>query len=205
MKTKKLFICTLAIVFASADAKGQNFPTTYNGVGSGLDITGTWNDGVEVYTEKTGLMNFVGFDAFCVEPFQGIDSGDTLIYQTQLPPDTAKFDTVARLVAAYIASNKTAEDASAIQWAIWETTSEELLAPSLIDGSVRITGVGPNEDIANLANQYLANLNNFAPVGLTYFTNGSFQDVVSWNAIPEPTSLGLVALSGLMLLRRRRN
>ncbi|OYV03714.1 MAG: hypothetical protein CFE26_20700, partial [Verrucomicrobiales bacterium VVV1] len=39
---------------------------------------------------------------------------------------------------------------------------------------------------------------------LTYLTNPSRQDVVSWGMVPEPGSLTLVGLSALALLRRRR-
>ena len=68
--------------------------------------------------------------------------------------------------------------------------------PSLLDGNVRIT-IPVNQSTADLANQYLANVNSFAPVALTYLTNTGRQDVVTWNVVPEPGSLGLVAFSDL--------
>ena len=45
---------------------------------------------------------------------------------------------------------------------------------------------------------------NYSPVALTYLCNPTRQDVVTWNVVPEPTTAGLAALSGLLLLRRRR-
>jgi hypothetical protein len=207
MKTIKLLICmaAAAAAFASAKANGQNLTTTYTGIGIGSQVEATWTNGTEVYNRNTGVMTFVGFDAFCVEPFQGLDPGQEVTYQIQDPQSLANYNTIARLVTAYLQSNKTAEDAAAIQWAIWETTSEELLAPSLIDGNIRIMGGAADQNIAYLANGYLASQNSFAPAELTYFKNDTYQDVVSWNVIPEPTSLGLAALSGFFLLRRRRN
>jgi hypothetical protein len=207
MKTTKLLICAVAAAAAlvSAVAHGQNLTTTFTGIGVGSQVEASWTNGTEVYNRNTGVMTFVGFDAFCVEPFQGLDPGQEVTYQILDPQLLANRNTIARLVTAYLQSSKTAEDAAAIQWAIWETTSEELLAPSLIDGNIRIMGGAADQNIAYLANGYLDNLNRFAPADLTYLKNDTYQDAVSWNVIPEPSSLGLAALSGFFLLRRRRN
>ena len=90
-----------------------------------------------------------------------------------------------------------------MQWAIWEVTTEALLSASLFDGTIRIIEPA-SEGTAFLANQYLANVKNYTPVSLTYLRNDGRQDVVTWNVVPEPASAGLAALSGLLLLRRRR-
>jgi hypothetical protein len=126
-----------------------------------------------------------------------------LTYQVQNPLSLANYDTIARLVGGYLASTGSDQDAAAVQWAIWEVTTESLLSASLFDGSIRI--IEPvSEGTATLANQYLANVKNYTPVALTYLRNDGRQDVVTWNVIPEPASAGLAALSGLLLLRRRR-
>jgi hypothetical protein len=92
-----------------------------------------------------------------------------------------------------------------VQWAIWEITTESLSSSqvSLDTGHVRI--ISPlNEATALLANDYLSKVNTYTPATLVYLTNSQFQDVVTWNPIPEPTAAALAALSGLLLLRRRR-
>jgi hypothetical protein len=152
------------------------------------------------YTDEASDTDF---SAFCVEPLQDISYGETLTYQVQNPLSLANYDTIARLVGGYLASTGSDQDAAAVQWAIWEVTTESLLSASLFDGSIRI--IEPvSEGTATLANQYLANVKNYTPVALTYLRNDGRQDVVTWNVIPEPASAGLAALSGLLLLRRRR-
>ena len=209
MKTSKLLICAVAVsaAFASLSAKGQNLTATLNGISPGLTLNGTWN-GSFFYDYPAGVMNFtdrgtdLDFSAFCVQPLQDIAYGETLTYEIQSPLSLANSDTIARLIGGYLASAPSNENAAAVQWAIWEITTETTSAQTLFDGSVRI--VSPAGDAtALLANQYLANVMNYTPVAFTYLSNPHRQDVVTWN-IPEPTSAALAALGGLLLLRRRR-
>jgi uncharacterized protein (TIGR03382 family) len=205
MKTTKLLICAVAVAaaFAAVKAQGQNLTATLSGIDPGLAVNGTFNDGAFVQDYPSGVLDFGDFEAFCVETEQDISFGETVIYQFQDPSSLTNSETIARLVGGFLASSRTALHAAAVQWAIWETTSETLSAASLFDGNVRIT-VPVSENTAALANQYLANVNTFTHANLVYLTNGTHQDVVSWNAVPEPASAGLAALSGLLLLRRRR-
>jgi hypothetical protein len=211
MNHTKLLIGAVAatVAFAALQAQGQNLTATLNGISPGLTLKGTWNNGEFVYDYPAGVMNFTDeasdtdFSAFCVEPLQGLSYEETLTYQVQNPLSLANYDTIARLVGGYIASTGSDQDAAAVQWAIWEVTTESLLSQSLFDGSIRIIGPA-GESTALLANQYLANVKNYTPVTLTYLRNESRQDVVSWNVVPEPASAVLAGLSGLVLLRRRR-
>lgn len=211
MKITKLLISTVAVsaALAAVSAQGQNLTATLNDISPGLTLKGTWNDGGFVYDYPAGVMNFTelathtDFNAFCVEPLQDLSYGETLTYQVQSPLSLASSDTIARLVGGYLASSGSDKDAAAVQWAIWEVTTESLRSSSLLDGSVRI--IEPvGEGTALLANYYLANVNQYTPATLTYLSNGCRQDVVTWNVVPEPASAGLAALSGLLLLRRRR-
>ena len=205
MKTTKFLICAISIAAAVAAAKasGQSLPATLIEISPALLVNGTVNDGGYTGDFYTGLMRFDGFDAFCVEPSEPLSYGDNLVYQVQDIGLLANADTVARLVTAYLASPQTADHAAAVQWAIWEATTESLSGPSLIDGNVRITIPG-NEPTAVLANQYLATSGNFAPANLVYLTNDGRQDVVRWTPIPEPGTTSLAALATLLLFRRRR-
>jgi hypothetical protein len=210
MKFNKLLICAVAVsaALAAVNAKGQNLTATLNGISPGLTLEGTWN-GSFFYDYPAGVMNFtdegngLDFAAFCVQPLQDISYGETLVYEIQNPLSLANVDIISRLIGGYLASSPTDQNAAAVQWAIWEITTETTAAQTLFEGSVRIidpAGVAT----ASLANQYLANVMNYSPVALTYLSNPTRQDVVSWNVIPEPATAGLAALSGLLLLRRRR-
>jgi hypothetical protein len=198
-----------SVAFAAVKAEAQNLTATLNGISPGLTLKGTWNNGGFVYDYPAGVMNFTDeasgtdFSAFCVEPLQGLRYDETLTYQVQSPLSLANYDTIARLVGGYIASNGSDQDAAAVQWAIWEVTNEVLLSPSLFDGTIRIIEPA-SEGTAFLANQYLANVKNYTPATLTYLRNDGRQDVVSWNVVPEPATAVLGVLSSLVLLRRRR-
>jgi PEP-CTERM motif len=205
MKTTKLLICAISIAAAVAAARAgaQTFPATLNGITPGESVNGTLNDGAFVQDYPSGVLDFVEFDAFCVEPSQDLGYGETLVYQVQDINLLANYDRIAKLIGGFLSSPKTNADAAAVQWAIWETTTEVLSSPSLFNGNVRIT-TPASQAIADLADQYLANIQSFTPATLTYLTNDGRQDVVTWNTIPEPSSLGLAALSAAFLFRRRR-
>jgi PEP-CTERM motif len=206
MKITKILFCAVAasVAFAAATAKGQNISATLIGITPELPITGTYSGGAS-HDYPSGVSHFDKFDGFCVEPLQALSYGQTYVYEIQNPATLANSDTIARLIGGYLASGKTAEDAAAVQWAIWETTNELSTGRTLLTGNVQITGTNSvNQSSALLANQYLSNVNTFTPAAFTYLTNPDNQDIVSWNAVPEPTSLGLLALSGCLLLRRRR-
>jgi len=205
MKTTKLLICAVAIsaAIAAAKAHGQTITATLVEVGSGFGVTGTIDNGSFIQEYPSGVSHFTDFDAFCIEPSQSISYGETLVYQVQDPASLANYNKISRLVGGYLASSRSAADAAAVQWAIWETTNETLSSPSLFDGNVRIS-TPVSQSTATLANQYLANINTYSPVPITYLSNPTRQDVVTWNVVPEPGTAGLAALSALMMLRRRR-
>lgn len=210
MKTTKLLVCAVAVstAFAAVSAQGQSLTATLNGINPGLTYEGTWN-GDFVFDYPAGVMNFTdvgtntGFSAFCVQPLQDIAFGETLVYEIQSPLSLANSDIIARLVGAYLSEPSSDQTAAAVQWAIWEVTTETTAVDSLFNGSVRIIEPSGSATAA-LANQYLANVMNYSPVALTYLSNPTRQDVVTWNVVPEPTTAGLAVLSGLLLLRRRR-
>jgi hypothetical protein len=207
MKTSKLLVCTVAALVGAAtlSARGQSFSATLDGISPGLTNNGTWN-GSFFFDYPAGVMNFSGdyeFSAFCVQPLEDITFGETLVYNIQNPLSLANSDIVARLVGAYLSSAPSDETAAAVQWAIWEVTTEVNPVKTLFDGTVSIT-VPAGNATATLADQYLANVMTYSPVAFTYLTNATRQDVITWNVVPEPSTAGLAVISGLLLLRRRR-
>ncbi len=200
----KRIICAVAIAGAVATtaARAQNFSAHFEGVSPGLSINGTFDN--SYYDDlPSGVLAFTGFDAFCVQPTTPIAYGDTVVYQVQDPQTLASHGAIARLVGGFLASSKTEEHAAAVQWAIWEIILDGLDTPSFSTGNSRITLAGNSATIA-LAEEYLLNVDQFSPVVLTYLTSPTHQDVVTWQHVPEPATAGLAALSGLLLLRRRR-
>lgn len=204
MKTTKLLICAISVVAAvtAAKANAQTLNATFVEISPMLPVNGTIDDGSFFQDYPSGVLRFTEFDAFCVEPVESLSYGEALVYQVQDVSLLHNFDTVARLVGGYLASPRDAEHAAAVQWAIWETTTESLSSPSLLSGNVRIAPV--SGATATLANQYLANASSYAPANLVYLRNNGRQDVVTWNLVPEPASLTLAGFSALLLLRRRR-
>lgn len=213
MKTTKLLLCALSVAacLGCIKAGAQSLDAHLVDISPFIPVTGTLNDGSFIQEYTSGVMNFttttpgfLDFTAFCVDPAQDVAYGDSLVYQVQDVSTLAYADEVSRLVGGYLASARTAVDAAAVHWAIWEVVGETNEAfRSTFSGNVRITSAA-NDDVALKANEYLQNIDSYAPATLVYLTNPAKQDVVSWNVVPEPSSLALVALSTLGLLRRRR-
>ena len=204
-------------LLVAGSANGQNLTANFVGVVPGLNVFGTVDNGSFSQSYPSGVLSFTDFQAFCIEPSQGLADGDMPVYQIQNPLTLTVADNVARLVGAYLAlwgggapvteQDKVdrSPDAAAIHWAIWEVTTEQLAPYSLSDGNVRITGSASNDtNTIARANQFLANMPSYTPASLTFLSNGTYQDVATWNVVPEPGSAGLLALAGMMVLRRRR-
>ena len=204
MKTTKLLLAAVALATAllSATAKAQSLTAYFIEITPGQPVYGTV-DGNFYQDWASGVASFDGFDAFCVEPGQPLSYGETVIYQYQDASTLVNSATVAKLIGGFLASDMSPAQAAAVQWAIWETVTETTNPPSLFDGNVKITGAD-DVDIATIANQYLLDVDTFTPVTLTYLSNDTRQDVVTWQVVPEPATAGLAALSALMLIRRRR-
>ena len=178
---------------------------TFNSASPQGSPQGTLNGNTS--NQIAGVLNFTDtdsnvFNAFCVEPSQYISYNQVIIYQIVDPTTLKSYDTVARLVGGYLTSNQDANHAVAVQWAIWEIMDETANTMTLDSGTVNLSNPST---VRTIANTYLANVNSYAPANIVYLTSATRQDVVSWNAVPEPASAGLALLSGLLLFRRKRS
>jgi hypothetical protein len=216
MKTTKILICAISIAaaVAAANASAQNISATLDGFSPFLPVNGTVDGGSFYQDYPSGVMNFTGpggvkFDAFCVEPSQGLSFPETLVYEVQDSSLIPQSEIVAKLIGGYLNSinsldsSQTAAHAAAVHWAIWEVVSDGIVSPSFSSGNIQIT-TPQYQSTVDLATTYLNNVNSYTPVALTYLTNGTRQDVVSWQVVPEPGTVGLLAFSALCFLRRRR-
>lgn len=205
MKTKHLLCAIGAAGALLQSAYSQTITVNFVEINPNLPVSGSFSAPGNFYDIPSGLVHFQTFDGFCVEPLQALTYGETVVYDIQDPSNLGNSATIASLVGGYLASGRTAVDAAAVQWAIWEVIAEATPgARSLLDGNVMINSTGNGPDVIALANQYLANIANYTPATLTYLHSDTEQDVVTWQVIPEPASAGLVGLSALVLLRRRR-
>jgi hypothetical protein len=211
MKNTALLWCVAfsAYAFSSFAAHSQTLEAKLISISPALSVNGTFNGGSTTANYTSGVNNFVNlsdslieFDAFCVEPTAFISVNQTLTYQVSDLSHLTNADKVARLVGGFLGSSKTAADAAAVQWAIWEVTSDAGNPHNLSNGKVQVSSA--NLSTQTLGNKYLANINNFTKANITYLTNSKYQNMVAFTPIPEPTTLGLAALSCFTLLRRRR-
>jgi hypothetical protein len=208
MKTK-LLLC--AVGFASflftEKAQSQSLTVHFVEISPNVPVNGSVN-GSYFLDYPSGVALFQEFQAFCVDPLQDLSYGETVTYDIQDAGTLTNSLAIAKLVGGYLASDQTAEDAAAVQWAIWEVVAELSGSSSLLDGNVVLSPTSETNPhgstIASLGNQYLANIDSFTPATLTYLYSETHQDVVTWEVVPEPATAGLAVLSALMLFRRRR-
>ena len=188
-----------AAVVCAASASAQSLTATFTGVNPGVTSSGTIT-GSSFSNISAGVMDFSDFNAFCIEPQQFISNGETLVYQVQSSSTLASAGAVGRILGGFLLSDQSANQAAAAQWAIWEV----LVDPSpnsLTSGDVKMA----SGTVRSLATTYLNNLGSYPYVDFQVLTNPTRQDmIVIPNAIPEPGTTVLMALSAIGLLRRRR-
>jgi hypothetical protein len=199
MKLKYICCITvLATLATTASTNAQDLSAKYLGIDPGSSVKGTF-DGTNFRFVQSGLVQFEGFEAFCIEPTQGISIGEVVDYDIAFSysaPDVT--ESIAKLVGNYYSSGQTANEAAATQWAIWEVVIDGTTGSSLFTGNTRVDNAG----IGGLANSYLSQLPTLPVADVEFLTNPKRQDMV--RLVPEPASASLFALASLLLFRRRR-
>jgi hypothetical protein len=205
---KSLFTLLCGIVLFSC-AHGQQVTATFSTVNPYLAIQGTHDGGATTLTYASGVMVFSGFSAFCDDVSQSIEYNDTVHYQVVSASSVSHSDLYARIISLYLASDRSALEASAAQWAIWETLTDGEINPSFSTGLTRITDSSASNVIAK-AMTYLSRAPSQSAANVTFLSSPTKQDMIAFNlnfnaiVIPEP-HVSIAAVLGLLpMLRRRR-
>lgn len=194
-------ICGITVLTALATASpilGQTLTDTFISVDPGVSAKGTF-DGTNFRFINSGIVQFSGFEAFCIDPLQGVSVGEAITYDVTFDYSTPEVSSaISKLAGGYYSSGQSDLDAAAVQWAIWEVLLD---GPdgSLFTGNSQLMDL----EVAVLANDFLAQLPDLPVTDVIFLTNPTRQDMMT-TSIPEPASLSLVAITSLLLLRRRR-
>lgn len=214
MKTTKLLLCVAAVAAACSlgRAHAQNIEVQLTGLNPSINGVSTSYDGTNFQSQDIGVLVFDIGPAFCVEPGASLNYPDTLIYSVTDPSTLEANDIIAKLIGGFVASDGSALNAAAVQLAIWEVLGDNSTTGSLMSGNIQIRNEGsaqPVDDLIALAHDYLANVDSYQAVNLTYLVHTGVgddhrQNVVTWEVVPEPSSVLLLGLSSLALFRRKR-
>ncbi|MEJ6561347.1 MAG: PEP-CTERM sorting domain-containing protein [Akkermansiaceae bacterium] len=193
------------MAFSSA-ASAQSITSTLTSVSPSESVRGTFDNGTVINDKNSGLLNFsnADFEAFCAEPFQFINVGEAITYQVAPATSYANADAVSKVITAFKSSSMDLIQATGAQWAIWELVAE---SAGSYDITIAIdTPFADSVDgvVSTAAQKYLDNYSSFASTDVTFLTNSTRQDMVTWSSVLEPSSALLCGFGLLALARRRR-
>ena len=197
--TKIAFALLCSSMAVSAQTRQQD--TLLEELSLGLTTTGTFTGNRNGSSHYAGVLMFNYADAFCIQPLEGININDKVVYTIMPLTSLANNTPISNIVGRFLKSNQSADEAAGAQWAIWEIVGDGNINPSLTDGNIRLNR--PTQTTFGIkAQQYLDNRSIFYSVELEYATNTNKQDVLFM--IPETTSALLGALGAMTLFLRRR-
>lgn len=207
MKTTKLLLGVAAIAAVlTASVNAQNISVSVTGLSPGINKISTAYDGSFFQLQDAGVLQTSVGNAFCVQPGVPLNYPETLVYTVTNVSNLASNDIIAKLVGGYLASPQDALNAAAVQLAIWEVLLDGSTSGSLTTGNMQIAGTS-DLNLINLANGYLAGANGYTAVPITFLVNNDDphrQNIITWSAVPEPSSMLLLGLTSLVFFRRKR-
>jgi hypothetical protein len=188
-------------------AKGMNTKISLN---NGNNFDGVFAGEIKLkLTTNSGSKNFNGFCTDADIHVAGSAWGVTISNTNSLHPNGNRIGNLVNTYLPAITAGGTNEQARALQLVIWELSEETGPTFSLTSGHFQakeMDGSQLNASTLNWANTYLNNLNS----GVSLFYASDFnhdnrqlsQNMVA--PVPEPASIGILAIGVLGLLKRRR-
>ncbi len=161
------------------------------------------------FSTTNGANNFV---SWCVDILQdtylGQSVSDYTLVGAALVPQIGytRADALARLATKYLGQVHDGTSAGAFQLAVWEIVYENTgTAYDISTGNFSASGA--NDGSLGLAQTWLGNLGTTSTYNVNVWASPTHQDLAVFTSVPEPGTLGLLAvgLIGLGLAKRKKN
>lgn len=170
-----------------------------------ISISGT----IHTATSNVGLLDFNesnlgNLKSFCADLEHSISGGQTWpdsLWNSSTYANTG-IQLAGNMVAADFASVDTADKAAGMQLAIWEVRYDDPSNANPDFNSGNFTASGLSSGVLTAANAYWQD--RFTPGNALFIRaeDGLGQDQLT--PVPEPSSIAVLAIGGIVLLRRRK-
>jgi len=231
MSLSRIALSSVVVAGLASAASAAYVNATFTGVtpGVNVNISDTANS-ISMGTQAGGF-NFTrtggtatdpyltgSYVTFCIDLVKHVTASNNYAWnQTSLdmaptptgggvnyPMGATKADLLGRLWGAHRSGLSTNVEFGAFQLAVWEIVFENSLVLDVLNGNFTVSGGDADSASARtLANTWLSTVGSKPAYGGVYALTGG-QDGPQDQLVPNPGSLALCGLGGLVLARRRR-